>query len=199
MEERKYNHLFEQPQNISTLFLSRPIMSSINKFGKTDIIQVRDIYYEKGFTKCELDEDCINEGKVFITFNTDKNYKGLLIKNWNAFHNTIKESQVYINEFDIDINKIAVYLNFPKKWMNDYFNIIEGNYSKLSDNFMKSFYPNADSFLYHLKNKTPEAIDFYTNKFKVNEKLFDTCEIGPKMILEKEIFKVDIDINKILV
>jgi hypothetical protein len=185
------NNLFNQKLNLSTLFFARPMMYSLNTFGKSTIVDIRNKHYETGFNKCELDEDYYKEGRMFLTYNNKKGHKNFPIRNWQFFLDSVRKSKLYINEFDSDINFTTFYLNFPERWLNDYKNIIEGNYSKVSYNFMSTFFPDNNNLLYHLRNKTSEAKGFYAKEFGVRESVFDDCEIGPKMIIEKEMLKID--------
>ena len=114
------NNLFNQKLNLSTLFFARPMMYSLNTFGKSTIVDIRNKHYETGFNKCELDEDYYKEGRMFLTYNNKKGHKNFPIRNWQFFLDSVRKSKLYINEFDSDINFTTFYLNFPERWLNDY-------------------------------------------------------------------------------
>lgn len=191
MGDKKYDNLFKQKVNFTTLFFARPMMYSLNTFGKTSIVDIRNKHYERGFRKCEMDEDHYKEGKLFLTYNTKKDHRNLAIRNWDLFKDSVKKSKLYINEFDADLETIVFYLSFPERWMEDYIRITNGEYSKVSSRYMAEFFPDDNNILYHLRNKTSEAKSFYSKEFGVRENVFDDCEIGPKMVIEKEMLKVD--------
>jgi hypothetical protein len=56
---------------------------------------------------------------------------------------------------------------------------------------MAEFFPDDNNILYHLRNKTSHAKEFYASEFNVRKEVFDDCEIGPKLEIEKEMLKVD--------
>jgi hypothetical protein len=201
MEENKYNILFNiTKNNLTTMLLARPILYYINAFGSKDILQIREKHYEKGFRQCFLNENGIDNQTVFVTYNKESYVKKEVIypvEHWDAFYNSISKCKYFLEEYIINDETFSFKLRFPLIWSDDFENIINGDYSKVSDEYITKFYPNKTSLLYHLKNKTTEARDFYGNKFKVDKKLFDTCEVGPKMILEKEIFQSNV--HKILI
>lgn len=191
MGDNKYANLFNQDLNLSTLFFARPMMYSLNTFGKKNIIDIRNKHYETGFTKCELDEHFYKEGKLFLTYDNKIGYKNVPIRNWEFFYDSVKKSKLYINDFDLDEDTTVFYLNFPEKWIQDYEKILEGTYSKVSYNFMSTFFSDDNNLLYHLRNKTSDAKEFYAEKFHVTKKVFDDCEIGPKFEIEKEILQIN--------
>ena len=191
MGDNKYDNLFKQKVNLTTLFFARPMMYSLNTFAKTSIVDIRNKHYERGFRKCEMDEDHYKEGKLFLTYNTKKDYRNLPVRNWDLFKDSVKKSKLYINEFDVDLETIVFYLSFPERWMEDYTRIIDGEYSKVSNRYMAQFFPNDNNLLYHLRNKTSFAKQFYAKEFNVRKEVFDDCEIGPKLEIEKEMLRVD--------
>lgn len=191
MAEKNYDNLFKQKINLTTLFFGRPMMYSLNTFAKTAIVDIRNKHYEKGFRKCEMDEDHYKEGKLFLTYNTKKDHRNLSIRNWDIFKDSVQKSKLYINEFDADVDTVVFYLDFPERWMEDYNRIINGEYSKVSSRYMALFFPDENNILYHLRNKTSYAKEFYAKEFNVSKEIFHDCEIGPKLDIEKEMLKVD--------
>ena len=56
---------------------------------------------------------------------------------------------------------------------------------------MLEFFPDENNILFHLRNKTIFAKDFYAKEFGVRKNVFDNCEIGPKLQIEKEMLKIN--------
>lgn len=191
---KKYEGLFEQANNLTTLFLAKPMMYHLNTFGKLAIIDIRDKHYDYGFKKSYLSSDDISLRHIYSVYNSKYSYfsgKERAITNWEFFYDSVLKSKHFIEEMKINEEDIAFKLKFPDEWTEDFHNIIQGRYTKLSKSFMRKFFPDEETLLHHLYHKTNIARDYYSQKFNVNPNIFDDCEfIGPKMVIEDELFKI---------
>lgn len=186
MAKEDYNFLFEQENinNICTTVLSRPVMKMLNTFGRTDIMDIRDKHNQMGFDETYIhDIDKKNVALVYIP----KEPEG---KPWEFFRESVLKNKRFVEEFKINNSKFVFVVTFPKIWHRDFDMIIEGKYSKVSEEYLNQYYQNKASLLFHFSNKTPEAIAFYSQKFNVSESIFDDCEVGPRINLETETFKL---------
>ena len=55
---------------------------------------------------------------------------------------------------------------------------------------MDRFFKDDNNLLYHLRNKTSYAKEYYAKKFKIKEDLFNDCEIGPVIDINKESYQL---------
>ena len=185
MEDLKYNLLFSQKvNNLSTVFFARPMMYSINTFGKPMISEIIKKHYEHGFTQLYL---CDEEGTLILNYDKMEVDKAA---DWEFFYDSIVKSKLFIEDVEYEEGRFAFKIRFPKKWKEDFDRIISGRYSKVSEMYMKKFYPIDDNLLYHLHYKTEKVIDHYSKLFNVSEELFSECEIGPIVNIEKETLKL---------
>ena len=185
MEDLKYNLLFSQKvNNLSTVFFARPMMYSINTFGKPMISEIIKKHYEHGFTQLYL---CDEEGTLILNYDKMEVDKAA---DWEFFYDSIVKSKLFIEDVEYEEGRFAFKIRFPKKWKEDFDRIISGRYSKVSEMYMKKFYPTDDNLLYHLHYKTEKVIDHYSKLFNVSEELFSECEIGPIVNIEKETLKL---------
>ena len=196
MEESKYDRLFEaRKHNLSTLLLGRPVLYYLNTFGYKDVKIIRDKHYQYGFRQCFIIEKELEQQNMFIVYN-NKETKDDNSVDWDFFKDSIIKSKHFVDEYIIDESTFAFKIKFPLKWHKDFEAIVAGKYSQVSNEYMNSFYPNKTNLLFHLKNKTPEAINYFSNKFKVNPNVFDDCEIGQRMHFGEEELKIN---DKILI
>ena len=199
MEENKYKFVFEYKHNLTTMFFGKPMMYYLNTFGLKDISTIRNKHFEKGFLQAYLVDEELDKQHLYLVYNKNfyfKEGKENLVSNWELFYDSIVKSKYFVEEVKLDINRVAFKVKFPLKWNKDFDAIIEGRYSKISNNYMSTFFSEKEFLPYHLKNKSEEAIDFYSEKFKVNKSVFDDCEIGPKMDFANELMIIE---NKILI
>ena len=185
MAKEDYSFLFEQIEtNVCTVVFTRPVMKMLNTFGKTDIMDIRDKHNQLGFVETYVYD--VNKKTLALTY-IPKDPEG---KPWEFFRDSVLKNKKFVEEFKINDTKFVFIVTFPKIWERDFDMIIDGKYSKISQEYLNQYYQNKGSLLFHLSKKTPEAIAFYSEKFNVSESIFDDCEIGPKIDLGIETFKL---------
>jgi len=194
MESLRRQRILTKTTDLVTILLSRPIFFTLNTFDKRNILDIKEKHAEMGFVKSFLESEY--DKNIYMVYDS-KGYYVETVKNhhfkWEVFYNSVINSSSFIEEVKLSDNIYAFKIKFPEKFIDDFNKIINGEYSKISKEYITKFYPDEDSVMYNLKNRTPELIDAYSEKFKINTKIFDTCEVGPKMILEKEIFQFNVD------
>jgi hypothetical protein len=185
MGDKKYDNLFKQKVNLTTLFFARPMMYSINTFGKPMISDIIKKHYEHGFVQLYL---CDEDGTLVLVY--DKIEMTEKMVDWEFFYDSVVKSKFFIEDVEYEENKFAFKIRFPRKWKEDFDKIISGKYSKVSEMYIKKFYPVDDNLLYHLHYKTEKVIDHYCKLFNVKEDIFTDCEIGPIIDTQKETIKL---------
>lgn len=181
--------LFEKRISIARSMLTRPLISNVYDFEKSNILDIVQSHYLNGYLDTYF---TINDYELAIKYNCeeaklDNGYVRKII-NWSSFEESLKKSKLFIELISEDNYKYFIF-KYPKEWILDFTHIKNGEYSKVSTNYINKFYASKDNFLFHFKWKTEEAIDYYSKKFNVDKKLFKKCEIGPKVDLEKEMYK----------
>lgn len=185
MAKENYNFLFEQKENnVCTCTISRPVMKMLNTFNKTDILDIRDKHNEIGFKQIYINDF---EKRTVTLVYVPKDPES---RNWEFFRDSVMKNKRFLEEIKIK-NKFVFIVKFPEVWGKDFDTIIQGKYSKVSKEYLSTFYENKTSILYHFSNKTEEAVSFYSREFNVPESVFNDCEIGPKIDLDIETFKLN--------
>jgi hypothetical protein len=186
MGKEDYNFLFEQKENnVATSVFSRPIMKLLNTFGRFDIMDIRDKHNQIGFSQTYMyDVDKKTLALAYIP----KDPEG---KNWEFFRESVLKNKRFVEEFKINNSKYVFIVSFPKVWHHDFDMIVEGKYSKVSEEYLNQYYQNKASLLFHLSKKTQEAVSYYSREFNVSESIFNDCEIGPRIDLNTETFKLN--------
>lgn len=190
MEESKYKELFENSQDLGISFLARPIFQALNTFGKTGIMSIRDKHISSGFCDLLFDSNSRpSKPSVYLLYNSKFTLDDKNVLNWEMFYDSVKKSKLFLQEEQVNDEVYAFRLYYPNKWVNDFNNIISGKYSKVSAEYIRTFYPSQNDFINHLKFKTDEVVNYYANVFKVDPKLFKDCEVGPLIDYEQYSFK----------
>jgi hypothetical protein len=190
MEENKKHRQLTRSTDLVTCLLSRPMFYALNTFGKRSISDIKVKHLELGFKKTLLSENEIDKGYLYMIYQSNgyfyESYKKPTI-DWGFFHDSVLKSKHFVEEIRLTEDDHAFKVKFMEEFMDDFNYIIEGNYSKVSNEYISRFYPDDKSLMYHLKNKTPDIKEAYSLKFKVKESLFDDCaNIGPIIDKQKE-------------
>ena len=189
MEQLKYDELFGNSEDLQTTFLTRPILQAVNTFGKSGILSIRDKHISSGFYNLLFDNDSnAVKPSVYLIYNSKYTLNDKPVLNWELFHDSVIKSKFFISEEQVNDETCAFRLHYPNKWVNDFNHIVNGKYSKVSAEYIRTFYPSKNDFLYHLKFRTDEVMNYYAELFKVDSKIFKDCEIGPLIDYEQNAF-----------
>lgn len=189
MEDKKYK-LLTKSNDLVTVLLSRPMFYALNTFGKKDISDIKVRHLELGFKKTLLSENETDKGYIYLVYQSNGYFYESYKKprnDWEFFKDSVLKSKHFIEEIQLNEYDYAFKVKFMEEFMDDFNYILEGRYTKVSNEYMSRFYPDEKSLMYHLKNKTSEIREAYSLKFKVKESLFNDCEnIGPIIDKQKE-------------
>ena len=189
MKQQKIN--LNNRKGLATLFYSRPMFYALNTFGKTDMDEIKVQHCKIGFVKCMLSEEAEN-GIIYMIYDSDGFFMSTPNKDaWDFFHDSVTKSKHFIEDIQLSETRHAFKLKFPEDHLEDYLNLLNGKYSKVSEEYMLSYYPKENSLLYNIYYKTPAIRYAYSQEFGISESVFDNCELGPVMDIEEETLKLD--------
>ena len=193
MKELKIN--LNNRKGLATLFYSRPMFYALNTFGKTSIDEIKIQHCKIGFVKCMLSEEA-REGILYMIYDSDGYFMDVPKKDaWEFFHDSVLKSKHFIETVQLSETRYAFKLKFPEHLLEDYFHLLDGKYSKVSEDYMLDYYPQENSLLYNIYYKTPAIRYAYSQEFGIKESVFDTCELGPVMDIEEETLKLSANLT----
>lgn len=187
---RKYDHWFKSDLTLTTMLLSRPCMELAYNFGKSNIYDIRDLHMQKGFEKAYIFN--VLEKTVVLVYNSKQyivNNYSKPVQYFDMFLESIIKSKHYKEHFILEDGRYCFVINFPEQHYQDFDKIIESNYKDISLGYLDKYYFGMDNLIYHLKFQTKHIKSYYSEKFKVDKKIFDTCNIGNLFSLKKELFE----------
>jgi len=181
--------------NITTLFLTKFIFG--NNFEILKKIGLVDSYTQ---------DPTIMD---MIKLNNNQRLLFILLKNKKMSHEELKKIVVELAEVPVSsvfsyelVNEhVVIVLDFPEQFIDDYDNVLQGRYSKLSDNFKRAFPATIEvtedkkvigkeyTIYYHIFNKTQWLKNQWMDKLGLME-LSDNLELWSKPNEKDLIFNI---------